>query len=200
MMSRLAWLLILVSGAFLVASCSSTPRAETATLAGSLTGQVEFGGNGNHDGLVNAMGCNEDKDVDEYYKVTTYTTLTGEAGDLGSVTVEMAHCNSDAGPVSGQAALMTDNGDVLYADYDGLYGAGTNGEDQVVLTFAPQTTQSQCYLLGSDDSTDSCRSTGQFESATGTATMLVTASQTDADPFIPWTADATWENGTVTTE
>jgi len=45
---------------------------------------VQSRGEGNHDGLVNAKACNEDQDVDDYYSVTTYTSLRGDACELGA--------------------------------------------------------------------------------------------------------------------
>lgn len=175
----------------IVAACSS--GAATETLEGTLAGDVQFGGEGNHDGLVNAKECNEDQDVDDYFKVTTYTTLQGEAGDLGTVEVRMAHCNSPQGPQDGQIAVLTDADDVLF----GEYAAEADG-DPVRITFMAATTQDQCYLLGADDGQVECRGTGRFVDAEGSAELLVAVSQTDDDPFVPWDATALWMDASVT--
>lgn len=185
-------LLRLMACALFLASCS--PGTVTDTLEGTLTGDVQFGGDGNHDGLVNAKGCNEDQDVDDFFKVTTYTTLQGAAGDLGVVEVRMAHCNSPDGPQEGQVAVVTDTGDVLFGEYTAAEGQG----DPVGITFMPTTTQDRCYLLGADDSEVDCRSTGPFADAEGSAKLIVAVNQTADDPFVPWDASALWVDASVT--
>lgn len=170
----------------LLAGCSSG-GSEVMTLEGSVTGIAQFGGEGNHDGLVNAKECRVNEDVDEYYKVTSYASGDGELGDLGHVTVELAHCNSDAGPTDGQIAFTTDDGDTLYGEYEG-----------VTITFLPESTSGECFLLGANDGTVECRSTGRFADASGTATMLANPQQTDPDPFVPWSFEATFQSATAT--
>lgn len=172
--------------------CASTgPTAHP--FEGSTTGTAQFGGEGNHDGLVNAKACNEDQDVEDYYKVTTYTSSDGTDVELGAVRVETAHCNSPQGPQSGQIAFVTEGGDVLFGEYTGGGDAGGAG-DPTQVTFLPTTTQGQCYLLNDVG----CESTGQFENASGTVTWVGVATPTDeADPFVPWSFESRWSGGTV---
>jgi hypothetical protein len=184
---------LLAVGVLALAACSSGSATEESTLEGQLTGMVQFGGEGNQDGLVNAKECNEDQDVDDYFKVTTYTSVEGEAGDLGTVQVEMAHCNSPNGPQDGQIAIITDDGDRLFGEYS------TEADSQpIAITFMAETTQDECYLLGADDGEVECRGTGRFLDAEGSAGMSVNVTQTDSDPFVPWDASARWVDGTVT--
>ena len=183
---------VLVAGALALAGCSSAGATQESSLEGTLTGNVQFGGEGNQDGLVNAKRCNEDEDVDDYYKVTTYTSLEGEAGDLGTVRVRMAHCNSPNGPQDGQIAILTEDGDLLF----GEYSAEADGQP-IAIAFMSQTTQDECYLLGADDGAVECGGTGRFAEAEGSADMSVSVTQTAADPFIPWDASGRWVDGTV---
>ena len=91
-------------------------------------------GEGNHDGLVNAKACNEDQDVDDYYSVTTYTSLGGDACELGAVQVQMAHCNSPNGPQDGRIAILTEDGDELFGEYS------TEADGQpITITFMSET-------------------------------------------------------------
>jgi hypothetical protein len=183
----------LAVGVLALAGCSSGSGTKESALEGTLTGMVRFGGEGNHDGLVNAKACNEDEDVDDYYKVTTYTSLEGEAGDLGAVQVQTAHCNSPKGPQDGQIAILTEDGDQLFGEYS------TEADGQpIAITFMSRTTQDECYLLGADEGEVECRGTGRFAAAQGSAAMSVSVTQTDADPFVPWDASARWVDGTVT--
>lgn len=184
---------MLAAVALASAGCSSDGATQESTLEGTLTGNVQFGGEGNQDGLVNAKACNEDQDVDDYYKVTTYTSLEGEAGDLGTVRVETAHCNSPTGPQDGQIAIVTEDGDELFGEYS------TEADGQpIAITFMSETTQDECYLLGADDGEVECRGTGRFAEADGSADLSVSVTQTDSDPFVPWDASARWVDGTVT--
>lgn len=164
--------------------CASTGAADHP-FEGSTTGTAQYGGDGNHDGLVNAKGCNEDQNVSDYYKVTTYTSSDGTDTELGTVHVESAHCPTPSGPQSGQIAFVTDNGDVLFGEYSG---------DPTQVTFMSTTTQDACYLLNDV----ACQSTGRFKDATGTVTWVGMANQTETDPFVPWEFTSTWTGGTVT--
>jgi hypothetical protein len=192
-MAGFARVAVLAAGALALAACSSAAATEESTLEGTLTGNVQFGGEGNSDGLVNAKECNEDQDVDDYYKVTTYTTLEGEAGDLGTVQVRMAHCNSPNGPQDGQIAILTEDGDELF----GEYSTEADGRP-IAITFMSETTQDECYLLGADEGEVECRGTGRFVDAEGNADMSVSVTQTAADPFVPWDASGRWVDGTAT--
>lgn len=51
---------MLAAVALASAGCSSDGATQESTLEGTLTGNVQFGGEGNQDGLVNAKACNED--------------------------------------------------------------------------------------------------------------------------------------------
>ena len=184
---------MLAAAALALAGCSSDGATQESTFDGTLTGNVQFGGEGNHDGLVNAKACNEDEDVDDYYKVTTYTSLEGEAGELGVVEVQMAHCNSPNGPQDGQIAVITEDGDLLF----GEYSSEADGQP-IAITFMSETTQDECYLLGAEGGEVECGGTGRFADAEGSADMSVNPVQTAADPFVPWDASAQWVDGTVT--
>lgn len=181
-----------VAFAVAVGACSSS-GATDHPFDGSSTGTAQFGGEGNHDGLVNAKACNEDQDVDDYYKVTTYSSSDGTETELGPVHIESAHCNSPDGPQSGQIAFVTDNGDVLFGEYVGG-GEATGTGDPTIVTFMATTTQDQCYLLNDV----ACQSTGRFENASGTVTWVGFPTMTDSsDPFIPWSFNSMWSGGTV---
>jgi hypothetical protein len=187
--SLMAVALVLGAGA-----CSSAGPSSHA-FEGSTTGTAQFGGNGNRDGLTNAKACNEDLDVEDYYKVTTYTSSDGAETELGPVHIETAHCNSPTGPQEGQIAFVTEDGDVLFGEYVGGGESSEPGGDPTVVTFMSTTTQDQCYLLNDV----ACQSTGRFENASGTATWVGFPNQTDAsDPFIPWAFKSSWSGGTVT--
>jgi hypothetical protein len=184
---------VLGAAAVLLVACSAAEPQE-ATLEGELTGIVQFGGEGNSDGLVNAKACNEDRDVDDYYKVTTYSSAEGQAGDLGTVRIELAHCNSPDGPQQGQIGIVTEGGEELFGEYSAEYDGAP-----IDITFMAETSQDACYLLGADDGDIECRGTGVFSEAEGTAALRVSAAQTDpSDPFVPWSFDAEWVDGTVT--
>ena len=183
---------MLAAAALALAGCSSASATQESTLEGTLTGNVQFGGEGNQDGLVNAKACNEDEDVDDYFKVTTYTSLEGEAGELGAVRVQMPHCNSPSGPQDGQIAIRTEDGDQLF----GEYSSEADGQP-IAITFMSQTTQDGCYLLGAEEGEVECSRTGRFADAEGSAGMSASATQTAADPFVPRDASGRWVDGTV---
>jgi hypothetical protein len=182
-----------LTGALVLAACGDSSDADTTDhpFEGSGAGVAQFGGDGNHDGLTNIMECRETEDVSDYFKVTTFTSLDGTAGELGPVHIEMAHCNSDAGPTSGQAAIVTQNGDTIYGEYTGTYRGDTT---IVTIEFMSDNTRTDCYLL--DDV--ACQSTGTYADVSGTAEISVVAMQEDPDPFVPWPAEAEWAEQTIT--
>lgn len=185
--------IVLGLSATLLGGCGGSSDASTTdhVFEGVVTGVSQFGGEGNHDGLSNVMECNETEDVPDYFKVTTFTSADGTADDLGPVHLEMAHCNSDLGPTSGQLALVTENGDTIYGEYTGTY----EGDATIVtIEFMPESTQGDCYLL--DDV--ACESTGSFADVSGTAEMSVVVTQEDPDPFVPWPAEAEWTDEVIT--
>jgi hypothetical protein len=182
-----------LTGALMLAGCGDSSGADTTDhpFEGAATGVVQFGGDGNHDGLSNVMECRETEDVSDYYKVTTFTSVDGTAGELGPVHSEMVHCNSDEGPESGQVAIVTQNGDTIYGEYTGTY-AGYH--TIVTIEFMSGNTRTDCYLLGDV----ACESTGSFADVSGTAEISVIASQGDPDPFVPWPAEVEWTDQTIT--
>ncbi len=201
MAARKMWSLgtaLAVGAALVLGSCGGTASDDVTDDAveeetiylfeGSAAGIAQFGGDGNHDGLTNAKACNETEDVSDYYKVTTYTSFDGSAVPLGPVHIEMVHCNTETGPVSGQAAFVTVSGGVVYAEYTGRYVGDTTVVD---LTFMPANSQTECYLLGEI----ACESTGRFAAASGAANLSVTVTQEDSDPFVPWPAEVEWTDG-----
>jgi hypothetical protein len=169
------------------AACSAaspTPRP----FEGSADGYASYGygeGSGT-DGLSNVLGCNVDLPVDEFYKVTTFTSADGTADDLGAVHLEFDHCPGNTGMDQGQIAFVTDNGDVLYGEYQGTYEAdGAHAS----IEFKANSSTGTCYLLNDV----ACASTGRFANATGEATVIADAYPGDpSDPFVPWPWHGTW--------
>jgi hypothetical protein len=153
------------------------PKGTDRPIKGEAAGFVQFGGEGNPDGLINAKGCNPGAPV--FFQVTTYTSADGIASHLGTMHLESAHCNTPIGPAEGQMAFVAANGDVLYAEYHGQYEAEGM---RVFVDFKPANTMSACYLLNDVP----CESTGRFGDAIGSVVMLAGVEQTDEDPFVPW--------------
>jgi hypothetical protein len=177
---------------FAVPAAFAGPKGADRPFKGAATGSASYGftapdGSGaGTDGLANVMNCNVELDVDDYYKVTTFTTGYGDVSHLGESHLEFAHCPGPVGPYSGQMAIVAANGDVLYGEYTGTY------EDDGVhidVEFMSESSSGACHLLNDVP----CESTGRFEGATGEASMIADAVPGDeSDPFVPWPWWADW--------
>lgn len=171
------------------------PGGTDRPFKGEVSGLIQFGGEGNPDGLTNVLSCDEANlpgvppEVVEYFRVTTFTSADGRGSHLGRTHLEFAHCPGLTGLVGGQLAMIAANGDVLYGEYDGVYA-----EDgiHVFVEFLPEITEGSCVLLNDAP----CESTGRFADASGHAEMIAFGVQTDPDdPFVPWSWWATWTGG-----
>jgi hypothetical protein len=175
-------MIVLVFAVLMVMPAASAGQGGTdRPFMGSATGMVQYGGDGNHDGLTNVLGCDyaAGTPYEEYFQVTSFTSADGQASHLGNVHLEFAHCPGLDGPLDGQMAMVAANGDVLYGEYAGFYA-----EDgiHVLATFMAEKTGDACYLLHGVP----CESTGRFADVSGSLEMIADAVQTDVDEFIPW--------------
>lgn len=176
--SSLVILGIALLAAIAIPAALAGSKGTDRPIKGDLTGLVQFGGEGNHDGLTNVKKCNPEGPA--YVQVTTFTSADGQVSHLGKTHVESAHCNSPDGPVDGQMAFVAANGDVLYGEYDGRY---TEDDIEGYVTFMPTNTKDACYLLNDVP----CESTGRFARASGSVVMHNIAMPADEnDVFIPW--------------
>ena len=175
------WVTMFVAAALLVLAVAPAalagPNETDRPIKGTLTGTVQFGGVGNPDGLANTMGCNPGAPA--FFQVTTFTSADGHTSHLGKTHLESAHCNTPTGPAQGQMAFVAANGDVLYAEYYGVY---TDDGLEAYVEFAESST-GVCHLLNDVP----CASTGRFAGSTGSVVMHNEVMQTDPDdPWIPW--------------
>lgn len=182
------WTTMLLAVALLIVATTPAalagPKGIDRPIKGAMTGIVQFGGAGNHDGLENTKGCNPG--APEYFQVTTFTSADGRVSHLGRTHLESAHCNTPTGPLDGQMSFVAANGDVLYAEYTGEYT-----DDGIAATVVfTENTKGACYLLNDVP----CESTGRFQGATGSVVMSNGVMPTDPnDDWIPWDFWGTFE-------
>lgn len=171
------------------------PNGTDRSFKGAASGEALYGygdGEGTY-GLSNVFDCDEgayleeeDPDVAEFFRVTTFASVTGTASHMGRVHLEFAHCpHPETGPVAGQLGIVAANGDVLYGEYHGL------PDESIIVTFLPEMTEARpfCGLLNDVP----CESTGRFAEASGTTILEFGAEPSDEeDPFQPWSWWGNW--------